>query len=59
MQEAFGGKTPRLRFNELKDEPERDEQQGFMMMFWGPLPACGILEHTDSSRMTRSERWSS
>jgi len=37
MQQAFSPKAPALRFNELKDQSDRDEQLGFMMMFSGAL----------------------
>jgi uncharacterized protein (TIGR02391 family) len=38
MRQAFdceNNKTPPIRFNELKTESERDEQQGFMHLFLG------------------------
>jgi uncharacterized protein (TIGR02391 family) len=37
MQKAFSPKNPILRFNELKDQTDQDEQQGFMMMFTGAV----------------------
>jgi uncharacterized protein (TIGR02391 family) len=37
MQRAFGGTDPLLRFNDLADEPDKDEQTGFMMMFSGAV----------------------
>jgi uncharacterized protein (TIGR02391 family) len=37
MTRAFGGKTPRLRFNELNDESDQNEQRGFTMMFQGAV----------------------
>jgi uncharacterized protein (TIGR02391 family) len=37
MQKAFSPNAPILRFNELKDQNDRDEQQGFMMMFSGAV----------------------
>jgi len=37
MQTAFSLKNPVLRFNDLADQSDRDEQQGFMMMFAGAV----------------------
>jgi uncharacterized protein (TIGR02391 family) len=37
MQHVFSPKNPILRFNELKDKTDQDEQQGFMMMFSGAV----------------------
>lgn len=37
MQRAFGGADPVLRFNDFADQFDKDEQQGFMMMFWGAV----------------------
>jgi uncharacterized protein (TIGR02391 family) len=37
MQRVFSQKNPILRFNELKDQTDQDEQQGFMMLFWGAV----------------------
>ncbi len=37
MQTVFSPKTPVLRFNDLQDESDRNEQQGFMMMFAGAV----------------------
>jgi uncharacterized protein (TIGR02391 family) len=35
MQCVFSPKNPILRFNDLEDQTDQDEQQGFMMMFTG------------------------
>ena len=37
MQTVFSPKSPVLRFNDLADQSDRDEQQGFMMMFSGAV----------------------
>lgn len=37
MQTAFSPKNPVLRFNDMIDQSDRDEQQGFMMMFAGAV----------------------
>ena len=37
MQQVFGGKAPTLRFNDLADESDRSEQQGFMHLFAGAM----------------------
>jgi uncharacterized protein (TIGR02391 family) len=37
MQKVFSPNSPVLRFNDLADQSERDEQQGFMMMFSGAV----------------------
>jgi uncharacterized protein (TIGR02391 family) len=37
MQKVFSPNTPVLRFNDLLDLSDRDEQQGFMMMFSGAV----------------------
>lgn len=37
MEQAFGGKTPKLRFNELAGDSDRDEQIGYMMLFKGAV----------------------
>ena len=37
MKTVFSPKNPILRFNELKDQTDQDEQQGFMMMFSGAV----------------------
>jgi uncharacterized protein (TIGR02391 family) len=34
---AFSPAKPVLRFNELQDQSDKDEQQGFMMMFAGAV----------------------
>lgn len=35
MEKVFSPKKPILRFNDLKDQPDQDEQNGYMMMFSG------------------------
>jgi uncharacterized protein (TIGR02391 family) len=37
METAFGSKNPKLRFNDLSDQTDQDEQKGFMMMFSGAV----------------------
>jgi uncharacterized protein (TIGR02391 family) len=37
MQRVFSPKNPFLCFNELKDQTDQDEQQGFTMLFWGAV----------------------
>ncbi len=37
MQRVFGGTQPILQFNALADASDRDEQQGYMMMFSGAV----------------------
>lgn len=37
MEKVFSPKNPVLRFNEMKDQSDQDEQKGFMMMFSGAV----------------------
>jgi uncharacterized protein (TIGR02391 family) len=37
MQKAFSPNNPILKFNDLSDQSDRDEQTGFMMMFSGAV----------------------
>lgn len=37
MKTVFSPKNPVLRFSELQDRPDQDEQEGFMMMFSGAV----------------------
>ena len=37
MECVFSPKTPVLKFNDLADQPDQDEQRGFMMMFSGAV----------------------
>jgi len=37
MEYVFSPKNPILKFNELKDKEDQDEQKGFMMMFSGAV----------------------
>jgi uncharacterized protein (TIGR02391 family) len=37
METAFSPKNPKLRFNDLRDQTDHDEQRGFMMMFSGAV----------------------
>jgi uncharacterized protein (TIGR02391 family) len=37
MQQAFSPNKPVLKFNDLSDQSDRDEQTGFMMMFSGAV----------------------
>ncbi len=37
MEKVFSPNNPILRFNEMKNQPDRDEQKGFTMMFSGAV----------------------
>jgi uncharacterized protein (TIGR02391 family) len=37
MKTVFSPKNPILQFNDLKDRPDQDEQEGFMMLFSGAV----------------------
>jgi uncharacterized protein (TIGR02391 family) len=37
MEKAFSPNAPVLRFNDLSNQSDRDEQRGFMMMFSGAV----------------------
>jgi uncharacterized protein (TIGR02391 family) len=37
MEAVFNPKNPVLKFNDLKDDSDRDEQRGFMMLFSGAV----------------------
>src|SRR2546430_6624160 len=37
MEKALSPNNPILKFNDLSDESDRNEQKGFMMMFSGPV----------------------
>jgi uncharacterized protein (TIGR02391 family) len=37
MERAFSPSNPILKFNDLSDQSDRDEQKGFMMMFSGAV----------------------
>lgn len=37
MEAAFGGKVPKVTFNSLADETDRNEQIGFLMLFKGAV----------------------
>lgn len=37
MQNVFNQNTPKLKFNELKDQSDKDEQNGFMYLFSGAV----------------------
>jgi uncharacterized protein (TIGR02391 family) len=37
MERAFNPSSPTLKFNQLADQSDRDEQKGFMMMFSGAV----------------------
>jgi uncharacterized protein (TIGR02391 family) len=39
MEKVFSPKNPVLRFNDLKDQSDQDEQRGFMMLFSGAIVA--------------------
>jgi uncharacterized protein (TIGR02391 family) len=55
MQAAFSPKKPILRFNDLSDRNDEDEQTGFMMMFCGAVaglrnPRAHRFIHDDPER---------
>jgi uncharacterized protein (TIGR02391 family) len=55
MEHVFGPKKPVLAFNDLKDESDRNEQKGFMMMFSGAVtglrnPRAHSLVKDDAER---------
>ena len=52
MQTVFSPKNPILRFNELLDESDRNEQAGFMMMFTG---AVAGLRNPRAHRLIRDD----
>lgn len=52
MQTVFSPKNPILRFNELVDESDRNEQTGFMMMFTG---AVAGLRNPRAHRLIRDD----
>jgi uncharacterized protein (TIGR02391 family) len=37
MERAFGPSNPTIKFNDLSDQSDKDEQKGFMMMFSGAV----------------------
>src|SRR5436190_24080942 len=37
MERVFSPNNPILRFNAMADQPDKDEQRGFMMMFSGAV----------------------
>jgi uncharacterized protein (TIGR02391 family) len=37
MEKAFSPSHPIIKFNDLSDQSDRDEQKGFMMMFSGAV----------------------
>ncbi len=55
MQQAFSPKNPVLKFNDLADESDRNEQLGYMQMFSGAVsglrnPRAHKLVHDDPER---------
>jgi uncharacterized protein (TIGR02391 family) len=55
MERAFGPTNPILKFNDLSDQSDRDEQRGFMMMFSGAVsglrnPRSHKFIHDDPER---------
>jgi uncharacterized protein (TIGR02391 family) len=55
MEKAFSPNNPILKFNDLSDQSERDEQKGFMMMFSGAVsglrnPRAHSFIHDDPER---------
>lgn len=52
MEKVLGGKEPTLAFNKLKDESDRNEQRGFMMMFSG---AVAGLRNPRAHKLTKDD----
>ena len=55
MEKAFSPSNPILKFNDLSDQSDRDEQKGFMMMFSGAVsglrnPRAHAFIHDDPER---------
>jgi uncharacterized protein (TIGR02391 family) len=55
MEKAFSLNSPVLKFNDLSDESDRNEQKGFMMMFSGSVsglrhPRAHGFIHDDPER---------
>jgi uncharacterized protein (TIGR02391 family) len=55
MEKAFSPANPILKFNDLSDQSDRDEQKGFMMMFSGAVsglrnPRAHGFIHDDAER---------
>lgn len=55
MQDVFSSQNPKLRFNDMKDDSDRDEQKGFQMLFSGAVyglrnPRAHRLMHDDPER---------
>jgi uncharacterized protein (TIGR02391 family) len=55
MERALNPTNPSLKFNDLSDQPDRDEQKGFMMMFSGAVsglrnPRAHSFIHDDPER---------
>ena len=55
MQRAFSLNNPTLKFNDLSDQSDRDEQLGFMNMFCGAVsglrnPRAHRFVHDDPER---------
>jgi uncharacterized protein (TIGR02391 family) len=55
MEKAFSPNNPILKFNDLSDQSDRDEQKGFMMMFSGAVsglrnPRAHGFIHDDPER---------
>jgi uncharacterized protein (TIGR02391 family) len=55
MERAFNPSNPTLKFNDLSDQSDRDEQKGFMMMFSGAVaglrnPRAHGFIHDDPER---------
>jgi uncharacterized protein (TIGR02391 family) len=52
MERAFSPNNPILRFNDLSDQSDRDEQKGFMMLFCG---AVAGLRHPRAHKFIHDE----
>jgi uncharacterized protein (TIGR02391 family) len=55
MERAFSPSNPIIKFNELSDQSDKDEQKGFMMMFSGAVaglrnPRAHGFIHDDPER---------
>ncbi|MBR0994519.1 TIGR02391 family protein [Bradyrhizobium japonicum] len=59
MERAFSPSNPILKFNDLSDQSDKDEQKGFMMMFSGAVSGLRNPALTASSTTILKGRWNS